>query len=158
MGRPSVASRTRLAVSYADYTATSSVASRVGRANRKRDTGPELMLRRRLWAAGLRYRLHGSAVLGTPDIAIRNRKIAIFCDGDFWHGRNWKARRARLARGSNASYWTAKIRRNIERDRAITRRLRAAGWLVVRVWEGDVMRDPERVAVRVLERIALRDR
>jgi G:T-mismatch repair DNA endonuclease (very short patch repair protein) len=65
-----------------------------------------------------------------PDIVFAGQRIAIFCDGDFWHGRQWVKRRRRLERGSNASYWVAKIRRNIERDRQINRTLRRRGWTV----------------------------
>src|SRR5512138_3396959 len=86
--------------------------SRVGTRNRRVDTGPELLLRRALWAAGVRYRLHASELPGKPDIVVRRLRIAIFCDGDFWHGRNWLKRRARLSAGWNAEYWVAKIARN----------------------------------------------
>jgi DNA mismatch endonuclease (patch repair protein) len=82
---------------------------------------------------------------------IRRARVAVFCDGDFWHGRNWPQRRAKLARGWNASYWIAKIERNRARDRQTAKALRALGWHVVRVWESDVRRALAH-AVRVVQR------
>lgn len=75
----------------------------------------------------------------------------MFCDGDFWHGRNWLQRKRRLAAGWNAAYWVAKIERNRVRDRTVTIALRRLGWRVIRVWEGDVQRDPQRIAAKVLK-------
>lgn len=86
---------------------------------------------------------------GKPDIALVRQRVAIFCDGDFWHGRRWAERRKKLARGANARYWIPKIEKNIQRDRAITRLLRRLGWKVVRVWESDVARNPEMIACRI---------
>jgi DNA mismatch endonuclease (patch repair protein) len=77
-------------------------------------------------------------------------KIAVFCDGDFWHGRELQARLARLAAGHNAPYWLAKIRANVERDRANTEKLLSGGWRVLRLWETDILRQPEAAAARVI--------
>lgn len=77
-------------------------------------------------------------------------RIAVFCDGDFWHGRNWTARKSKLGAGWNAEYWVTKIERNRQRDREVTRNLTRAGWRVVRVWEGDLRSDPERAARKIL--------
>src|SRR5437868_1470095 len=94
--------------------ASSKRASRAARASsRKKDTRCELALRRALWALGLRYRIAVPDLPGTPDIVFKNSKVAIFCDGDFWHGRNLDARLEKLARGHNAIYWVEKIRRNV---------------------------------------------
>jgi DNA mismatch endonuclease, patch repair protein len=124
----------------------SEVSSRTKSRNRKKDTAPEMLLRRALFARGLRYRLHSRALPGNPDIVFPAARVAVFCDGDFWHGRNWEARRERLERGANATYWVPKIESNIARDRAATRALSAAGWVVLRLWETDIKRDPEVVA------------
>lgn len=86
---------------------------------------------------------------GKPDIVFHRARVAVFCDGDFWHGRRWRDRHEKLARGSNAPYWTAKISANVARDRRTTRLLRAAGWIVVRLWETDVLRDVARAADKV---------
>ncbi len=89
---------------------------------------------------------------GRPDLAFIRCKVAVFCDGDFWHGRNWSLRRRRLARGSHPRYWIAKIKRNRERDREVVRSLRQLGWLVIRVWESDVLKNAE-VAARRIARV-----
>jgi DNA mismatch endonuclease (patch repair protein) len=68
-------------------------------------------------------------------------KVAVFCDGDFWHGRDWDSRRARLATGSNSAYWLAKIARNMERDRQADLELQSRGFTVLRFWETDLKRD-----------------
>lgn len=80
----------------------------------------------------------------------------MFCDGDFWHGRDLEERLARLARGHNAPYWLAKIRRNVERDRRHDDRLRERGWIVLRFWEGDVRTHADHAAVKI--RCAVRRR
>jgi len=110
--------------------------------SKKSNTTCELVLRRALWASGFRYRLSWLGLPGKPDIILSRYKIVVFCDGDFWHGRGLSGRLARLARGHNAPYWVEKIRGNVARDRATTTRLRAAGWRVIRVWEGDILRNP----------------
>jgi DNA mismatch endonuclease (patch repair protein) len=76
--------------------------------------------------------------------------VCVFCDGEFWHGRNWERLRLQLERRANASYWTAKIARNRARDRSQRAQLRDEGWLVVRVWERDALRDPVSSAKRIL--------
>lgn len=113
-------------------------------ASKKADTKCELVLRRALWAAGFRYRLSmPELIAGRPDLVFPRHKVAVFCDGDFWHGRNLQARLARLACGHNAPYWVEKIRTNAARDQAITERLRNDGWCVVRLWETEILRNPE---------------
>jgi DNA mismatch endonuclease (patch repair protein) len=115
------------------------------------------LLRRELWRRGLRYCLHVAGLPGRPDIVFPKRRIAIFCDGDFWHGRNLDARLRTLARGHNAAYWIAKIRGNVERDRQNTLALEAAGWVVLRFWETDVLRETQKIADRVEEVFADRE-
>jgi DNA mismatch endonuclease (patch repair protein) len=124
----------------------SAAATEAKRANPSRDTRPELLLRRRLWAMGLRYRLHLKGLPGRPDLVFPGAKVAIFVDGDFWHGRNWPERKARLASGHNAAYWQAKIEYNMVRDAENTDLLRAGGWRVLRIWEGDIRSDPDAAA------------
>jgi DNA mismatch endonuclease (patch repair protein) len=89
---------------------------------------------------------------GRPDLVLPSAKLAVFCDGDFWHGRDWRARRRRLAQGANASYWIPKILANRARDRRVSRQLLALGWAVVRVWESDVVKDAHKVAQQLLGR------
>lgn len=139
---------------YSSFKPASEAASRVKRRNRSRDTAPEVLLRQELWRRGLRYRLHASDLPGKPDIVFRRACVAVFCDGDFWHGRHWRSRRKKLARGTNAPYWTAKIAANVARDRRNTRLLLAAGWTVVRLWETDILQDVARAAGRVQRAVA----
>ncbi len=110
-----------------------------------------MRLRRELWSSGLRYRVDVQSLPGRPDIVLRGARIAIFCDGDFWHGRNLGRRLAALRRGSNAIYWEAKIRRNVARDRLRTRELRAMGWTVLRYWETDLLHDCQRIVAEILK-------
>ena len=74
----------------------------------------------------------------------------IFCDGDFWHGKDWGSRKAKLSRGNNAAYWIAKIERNMARDLDVAAELRSRGWIVLRFWESEIRRDPEPVCTLIL--------
>src|SRR6266446_6323651 len=82
--------------------------------SKKTNTRCEVALRRALWAAGFRYRKNVSDLPGRPDIVFLRARIAVFCDGDFWHGRDWESRRQKLGRGTNSAYWLAKIQANID--------------------------------------------
>lgn len=113
-------------------------ASKAKRRNRAKHTEPELLLRRRLWALGLRYRLHGADLPGKPDLLFRRQRVVVFVDGDFWHGRNWPQRRERLKHGHNGDYWQAKIEYNMARDQRNQVLLEQAGWRVIRLWETDI--------------------
>jgi DNA mismatch endonuclease (patch repair protein) len=134
---------------FSSFKPSSVTASRIKQRNRSHHTKAEVVLRKELWRRGLRYRLHATDLPGKPDIVFRGARVAVFCDGDFWHGRRWRERQPKLARGANAPYWTAKIAANIARDRRNTRLLRTAGWIVVRLWETDVLRDVVRAAAKV---------
>lgn len=81
----------------------------------------------------------------------RSAGVVVFCDGDFWHGKDWAERREALARGANAEYWIRKIEGNMKRDRHNNEVLRSKGWTVLRFWEGDILADLESVADRVQE-------
>lgn len=134
---------------YDSFRPRDAAASRVGASNRRQDTTPEILLRTALSAAGVRFRFHPPNFPGRPDLVLAGDHIAVFCDGDFWHGRRWSARKKRLEAGWNSSYWVAKIERNRQRDRQVTRLLRNMGWTVIRVWEGDVRRNPTRAAAKI---------
>lgn len=137
------------APSFAGRRPSSLTASTVKGRNRFKNTQAELELRGALSHLGLRFRLHVKSLPGKPDFVFSKPRVAVFCDGDFWHGRNWKARRSRLEKGSNADYWLDKIAYNIARDKRQTRQLEHAGWLVIRIWETDVLRNPGEAAERV---------
>jgi DNA mismatch endonuclease, patch repair protein len=128
--------------------AAASIAAKA--ASRKRDTKPELLLRRALWMRGFRYRVDVATLPGRPDIVLFKARLAVFCDGDFWHGRNLEERLGRLSKGHNASYWTEKIRTNFERDRRNDAALDAAGWRVLRFWESEVRTNPDAAAAAVI--------
>ncbi|TAJ79308.1 hypothetical protein EPO44_19395, partial [bacterium] len=84
-----------------------------------------------------------------PDIVFPKAKLAIFCDGDFWHGRNWTNLHAALRQRANPTYWIAKIAANRARDERTRRAIRRRGWQVVRLWETDIRRDPDSVALQL---------
>src|SRR4051812_41691179 len=101
---------------------------------KSRDTHPELALRRALHGRGLRFRVNPSGVVGKPDIVNRSKRLAIFVDGDFWHGnpddwarRGFESMEAQF-RSANRERWVAKLRRNMERDRQVTSQLESEGW------------------------------
>ncbi len=125
---------------------------------RHKDSRAELALRRALHAAGVRYRLHAPDVMGRPDLVIRSRRLAVFVDGDLWHGNPDEVRRrgrASLAElfPTRTEWWVAKIERTVARDREVTSALREQGWTVLRLWEHDVLRDPDGCARTVLDAI-----
>jgi len=136
---------------FGDRTSSSAAASRSMRGNVKRDTKPEMMLRKALWARGARYRLHMSDLPGTPDIVFPGKRVAVFCDGDFWHGRDWDSRRERLSAGANADYWIPKIHANMVRDREQTASLESQGWTVLRYWEGQIKNHCQAVAQEIVK-------
>lgn len=106
-----------------------------------KDTKPELILRRALWSAGLRYRLH-HGVTGRPDIAFPRSRVAVFCDGCFWHGCPDHS----VSPKTNALFWKTKIGKNRARDERVAAALRAEGWTVIRFWEHDIESDPQKLA------------
>jgi DNA mismatch endonuclease (patch repair protein) len=120
---------------------------------RSKDSKAELALRAALHARDMRYRLHARDVIGRPDLVIRSRRLAVFVDGDMWHGNEHHRRGlASLADlfPTRTEWWVAKIERNMQRDREVNDCLRANGWIVVRLWESEVLRDPQKAADKVL--------
>lgn len=128
--------------------------SRSMRGNRSKNTEPETLLRTELRSRGLRYRTHTAGLPGRPDLVFPAVRVVVFCDGDFWHGRNWPRLKQQLERRFNAEYWVAKIDRNRKRDRSQVAILRQLGWHVLRYWEGDIRRSPQAVADRLQETLA----
>ena len=103
---------------------------------KNKNTSIEVSLRKALWRAGIKYRVNYNKLPGTPDIAITKYRIAVFCDGEFWHGKDWETKKHRIQ--SNREYWIAKIERNIIRDREIEMALSRMGWTVIRLWGSDI--------------------
>lgn len=115
---------------------------------RARGSTAELAVRRRLWANGLRYRL-GTNLPGKPDLVFPGRRVAVFIDGDLWHGNSWRVRGLPSLEAqfpTRTEWWVAKITRNMERDHQVNEQLSAAGWTVLRFWESDTLADPNGVA------------
>jgi DNA mismatch endonuclease (patch repair protein) len=113
------------------------------------NTQGELILRSTLWRLGFRFRKNVKRLPGKPDIVFPRERVAIFCDGDFWHGRNWAKDKRRLEEGPNSPYWLAKIRANIERDKRYNKELKRMGWYVVRLWDSDIKSNPQHAASKV---------
>jgi len=111
---------------------------------RQKDTAPELALRSALHRRGLRFRKNVRGLPGSPDIVFSKAKVAVFVDGDFWHGRDFNAWKEKLQ-----PFWRAKIERNIERDAQNAKDLEALGWRVVRVWEKEIKKELELALDRV---------
>lgn len=111
-------------------------------------TGPERALFRLLRAFGLRHRRHARDLPGTPDAVVPSAKLALFVDGDFWHGRRWF--RDGIAPASNRAFWVGKFEGNRRRDRRADRALRRLGWRPLRIWETDLAGRPEQAARRIL--------
>jgi DNA mismatch endonuclease (patch repair protein) len=117
---------------------------------KKKDTVPEVALRKALHAQGARFRLHRQLAKGcTPDIVMPSRRLAIFVDGCFWHGCPQHGRKHSF-NGPNAALWEDKMQRNAERDRRSTALAEADGWNVTRVWECEVCEDPSGMAASLL--------
>lgn len=114
---------------------------------RSEDTTPELAVRRRLWARGYRYRIHYD-LPGRPDLAFIGPRVAVFVDGDFWHGNAHRIRGLDSLEDlfpTSTEWWVTKIRRNMERDERVTATLRDRGWTVLRFWESRIKAEPEAV-------------
>lgn len=120
--------------------------------NRSKDTSIEIILRKALWHKGYRYRKNYKKLPGSPDIAMTKQKIAIFCDGEFFHGKDWEVKKPKLRRGNNPDFWINKIERNMQRDRENEKALMKLGWTVIRFWGEDIKKDTDE-CIRVLEEV-----
>lgn len=111
------------------------------------NTSIERRLCRLLWANGHRYRKNDFKILGKPDIVFKQKRLLIFCDSSFWHGKSFKEKVLKIKK--NKKYWVEKIKTNIERDKKITRKLKSAGWTVLRFWDIDIENKPEKVLRKI---------
>lgn len=119
------------------YDSTPETRKRMGKVKLKGGKA-ESMLAKALWHRGYRYRRNDKRLPGSPDIAILKYHIAVFVDGEFWHGKDWETRKNQLKR--NREYWIQKIEENIAREQRDDARLRQAGWIPIHFWEKDVLR------------------
>ncbi len=99
----------------------------------------ETLLAKALWKKGYRYRKNYKKIPGSPDIAITSKKMAIFVDGEFWHGYDWIRRKEKLK--SNKEYWIAKIEENMVRDKRNDKLLKEMGWKVIHFWENEIKKN-----------------
>lgn len=120
---------------------------------RSKDTSIELILRKALWHHGIRYRKNYKLLPGSPDIAITKYRIAIFCDSEFFHGKDWNRLKMRLQNGSNSNYWIKKITRNMERDSENDKALMFREWTVLRFWGEDIKKNTEECVQAIIEAI-----
>ena len=111
---------------------------------KNKDSKIELLLRKELWSRGLRYRKNVKKVFGHPYIAFIGKKIAVFCDSEFWHGYDWENRKADIK--SNQDFWITKIERNMQRDIEVTETLQNDGWIVLRFWGKEIQKQTEKCA------------
>lgn len=114
------------------------------------NTSIEMALRKALWQRGYRYRKNYKKLPGKPDIALTKYKIAIFCDSEFFHGKDWEVLKSRLEKGNNSEYWVKKISRNMERDEEINKQLLFLGWTVIRFWGKDILKNTAE-CIRVID-------
>lgn len=117
---------------------------------RSKDTSIEVKLRKALWHKGYRYRKNDSRLPGKSDIVLNKYKIAIFCDGEFFHGKDWEVLMPKLESGNNGQYWINKISRNRERDEEINKKLLFQGWTVIRFWGKEIQKNTDE-CVKVVE-------
>lgn len=115
-----------------------------------KNTKIEVILRKALWNAGFRYRKNYEKLPGKPDIALTKYKIAIFCDGEFFHGKDWEVLKPKLEKGNNPDFWIKKITRNQQRDEEVNKQLLFMGWTVIRFWGNEIKKNPEQ-CVKVVE-------
>lgn len=117
---------------------------------RSKDTAIEIRLRKALWQKGYRYRKNYKELPGCPDIVLTKYKIAIFCDREFFHGKDWEVLKPRLEQSNNSQFWINKISRNIERDDEVNKKLLFLGWTVIRFWGKDIKKNTDE-CVKVIE-------
>ena len=110
---------------------------------RSDNTKIEAILRKALWNKGYRYRKNYTELPGKPDIVLTKYKIAIFCDGEFFHGKDWEVLKPKLEKGNNSEYWVKKITKNRERDEEVNKKLLSMGWTVIRFWGNDIKKHTE---------------
>lgn len=120
---------------------------------KRQDTQIELKLRKALWNKGYHYRKNVDNLPGKPDIVLPRYKIAIFCDSEFFHGKDWEVLKRQLERGSNSAFWINKITRNMQRDDEVNKNLKSLGWVVLRFWGKDIIKKTDECVKAVEEAI-----
>ena len=129
---------------------TPEISKRMSKVHLKRGKA-ETILSKILWHLGYRYRLNYKKLPTSPDIALTTNNVAIFVDGEFWHGQNWDERKIKLK--SNNAYWIEKIEENIARDKRNNSYLADLGWTVIRFWGKDVLKSPKICIQKILSQL-----
>ena len=106
---------------------------------KNKDSVIEIALRKELWNRGLRYQKNVTKIFGKPDLVFKGKKVAVFCDSEFWHGYNWEERKKDFK--SHQEFWIPKIERNMQRDIEVTEELQKQGWKVLRFWGNEIKKD-----------------
>lgn len=118
-----------------------------------KDTSIELLLRKALWHKGYRYRKNYKVLPGSPDIVLTKYKIAIFCDSEFFHGKDWDSLKTRLEKGKNPEFWINKIERNRNRDYENDKKLLFLGYTVIHFWGQDIIKHTDECIQAIEESI-----
>ncbi len=129
---------------------TPEVSKRMAKVHLKRGKA-EVLLAKGLWHNGIRYRLNYKKLPGSPDIAITVHKVAVFVDGEFWHGKDWEKRKPKLK--TNREYWIEKIEENMKRDIRNDSELETMGWTVVHFWEKEVLKDTDNCILKIISKV-----
>ena len=116
---------------------------------KNKDSDIEILLRKALWQKGYHYRKNVKSVYGHPDIAFIGKKIAIFCDSEFWHGFDWENRKKDFK--VREDFWIPKIERNMQRDKEVTEQLKQNGWVVIRFWGKEIKNETAK-CVEIIEK------
>ena len=111
----------------------------------------EILFRKKLWSLGYRYRKNYKKLPGKPDIVFVSKKVAIFIDGEFWHGKDWDIRKYDIK--SNKDFWISKIEHNMNRDKKVNDYLISKGWVIFRFWGKDVLKNPEKFSLEIQKAI-----
>ena len=114
---------------------------------KNKDSQIELLLRKELWCRGIRYRKNSTKIFGKPDLVFIGKKVAVFCDSEFWHGYNWEERKKDFK--SHQEFWIPKIERNMQRDKEVTAKLESEGWIVLRFWGNEIKKDTQKCADKI---------
>lgn len=121
---------------------------------RGKDTSIEVKLRKALYEKGCRYRCNSKYIFGHPDISFKGVKVVVFCDSEFWHGKDFEANEKKIQ--SNRDYWIPKIKRNIERDKEVNEKLTQEGYLIFRYWGGEIQKNLDKCVTEILEGLSSR--
>ncbi|MDY6244727.1 MAG: very short patch repair endonuclease [Lachnospiraceae bacterium] len=115
---------------------------------KNKDSEIEVLLRKELWRRGLHYRKNVKTVFGHPDIAFIGKKVAVFCDSEFWHGYDWENKKNDIH--TRKEFWIPKIERNMARDKEVNEKLQSEGWIVLRFWGKDIKKNTQDCADKIV--------